>query len=394
MYKNKEILKILFITQIFYPAIYGGSEYIFYQWAKELAKKGHKIIVITQNLRGINRKDTINDIIIIRVGPPIDYKGYLTPTFYHNIGFYLMAFFYGFFTIIKYKLDIIHSNAYIPAFVGQVLSIIFHRPHIITIHDIYGLGRSDFWSRWANQFNDSRYYSFFGDLIERLCLALPASAFHTVSETSKREIERYIKNQKIVVIPNGIDENNYKFDKIKNETYAVYIGRLVFYKNLEVVINSFNMLNYKPQYKLVIVGDGPYRSKLWEIAQNNKNIIFLGRINNKKKIDLLNNCSFLVLPSLIEGFGIVIIEAFACKKPVLVSKVMPLPELVNDGNDGFTIPPFDLDKWKEKINYMFEHPNETKNMGENGYKKFKQFYSIDIIVKRLERLYFSINHYA
>ena len=83
------------------------------------------------------------------------------------------------------------------------------------------------------------------------------------------------------------------------------------------------MIKKVPDAKLVIVGEGPMRSK-WEkqVKDNNleDNIEFKGFITDKNKIELLSKCSALVFPSLVEGFGLVVLEAFAMKKPVLACR--------------------------------------------------------------------------
>ncbi len=67
-------MKILFVSQLYPPLVYGGGEYIFSKWAEELVKKGHKVTVITQNLKGSPKNEKINGVNVLRVGPKIEYK--------------------------------------------------------------------------------------------------------------------------------------------------------------------------------------------------------------------------------------------------------------------------------------------------------------------------------
>jgi glycosyltransferase involved in cell wall biosynthesis len=91
-----------------------------------------------------------------------------------------------------------------------------------------------------------------------------------------------------------------------------------------------------PEAKLVIVGEGPLKGNLVEEAKDLKeNILFTGIISHSEKVKLIKSPKFMVFPSLIEGFGIAIIEGFACSKPVIVANVGPPSDTVKDGGDWF-----------------------------------------------------------
>ena len=95
-------------------------------------------------------------------------------------------------------------------------------------------------------------------------------------------------------------------------------------------------------------------------------------------------------PSLIEGFGIVVLEGFASQKPVLVSDSKPLSDLVDDSVDGFIIKHDDVDAWAQKILTIFNDGSLGRKMGSLGRDKVSKKYSISKIVNDLEQLYKSI----
>ena len=95
----------------------------------------------------------------------------------------------------------------------------------------------------------------------------------------------------------------------------------------------------------------------------------------------------MVFPSLIEGFGVVIIEAFACKKPVLVSDIRPMSDIVRDNHSGFLISPFDEEEWANKMIYLFSNIEQQKRMGENAYQEFLNKYEIEAIITAYQELY-------
>jgi len=98
----------------------------------------------------------------------------------------------------------------------------------------------------------------------------------------------------------------------------VFIGRLVYYKHLEVVIEALKILRDKCNVRLVVLGDGPMRRD-WENLVKHYGlgdiVEFKGYVSHKEKLYYLSRCRALVLPSTFEGFGMVILEAWALRKP-------------------------------------------------------------------------------
>ena len=88
-------MKILYFTQLFYPALYAGGEYIFYQWARELVKKGHEIFVITQRLHDTTPHEVVQGIQIFRVGSAPKLSGTLPVGIFPNISFLINSYFQG-----------------------------------------------------------------------------------------------------------------------------------------------------------------------------------------------------------------------------------------------------------------------------------------------------------
>lgn len=390
-------MNILYFCQLYPPALHGGGEYIFFQWARELSKRGHKIVTITQMIKGMNDHEEIDGIEIYRVGPAIEYKGVLPPEIFENIGYVINAIAKGVTILARNDIDVIHSNTYAPALAGQICSNLFRKPHVITFHDICSLKRKDFWVKWASQKGIAASVAVIGPLIEKIVLKLSATLLHTVSETSKRDLLAYKIKKDIIVIPNGVSLEDYDTigsSDTSDNIQAIYVGRLVFYKNIETIIRALKKVILKiPNAKLIIVGDGPQKTLLKNEEEKlslTKNIVFTGRVPHKEKVELLKKSSFLVLPSLVEGFGITIIEAYACQKPVLVSEVMPLPEIVENKKDGFTIPPFDYNMWAEKMVYLLDNPHTAQEMGMHGRIKVEQQYTVKRVVDQLENVYFKL----
>lgn len=392
---SSEKLNILFFCQLYPPAIYGGGEYIFFQYARELARRGHRVFAIAQRLKGVDDFELIDGINVFRTGPSIEYHGVLPISLRNNIIFVHNSLAKGMKIVAENKIDIIHSNTYVPALAGYSCAKAFRKPHVVTFHDVYYLRREAFWGSWGSQGGSKGLVSFAGPLVEQLLLRLPSTVFHAVSKTSAEDL-LFCNVKDAVVIPNGIDMLEYSSSStVEPEDFQViFIGRLVFYKNVETIIRAFKkVVKSIPGGKLVIVGDGPMKSALIALTADlglEQNVVFAGNIPLEEKVRLLKSSSFLALPSVIEGFGIVLLEAFACSKPVLVSSVKPLTEIVENGRTGYFVSPFDVDAWADRIIEMFNNPIKTAEMGICGKERLEQNYTIPRVVDQLEDLYFSL----
>jgi len=393
-------MKVLYFTQLFYPLLFGGGEYLFFMVARELVKRGHEVHVVTQRTRGTASFEEYEGIAIHRVGREIDYTGTLPPTVSSNLEFVTRAALEGRRAISQARaagtpFDIVHSNTYTPALSGHICAKLYGIPHIITFHDVYQASDTKFWAQWMAKLSGGIpfYSSTLAKLIEKVVMKLDVSAFHTVSDASREDLIRFgVSPEKIAVIPNGIDPADYNLGRHHmpaGRRTAVYVGRLVFYKNLETVIQAFSeVVRSVPDAELNILGDGPSREKLIELALPLKGrVTFKGRVSQEEKVRSIRESSFMVFPSVMEGFGIAAIEGFACQKPVLVSDVRPLSDIVVDGRSGFVIPPFNASAWSEKMIYLFTNPSRTEEMGDAGLQDFESNYTISHVVDRIERLY-------
>ncbi len=384
-------MKILYFTQLFYPSLFGGGENVFFQWAKELKKRGHDVFVITQRLENTRSFEEYQGIKIFRVGSKPKIVGTLPVGIFSNFSFLVSAIIKGIQLARKNKFDLIHSNTYIPVISAQVCSRFFGIPHIATVHDVYLKSKENFWKDWSKQPGISNQSKCIGPWIEKKIAKTGVTLFHTVSKTSKSDLEKMGVKKKIVVIPNAIDLAHYKRKEIDTKNQAIFIGRLVFYKNLEILIKAFAQVVKKiPDAKLVIVGDGPSKQSLIDEALSaglDKNVDFKGTVSDDEKIKLLYESRVLLNPSLVEGFGLVILEAFSCSKPVIVSDTRPLSDLVSDTNDGFVLSASDSNQWANKLVELISNPALCEKMGKAGLQKVVTQYSLEKIIDSVIDLY-------
>jgi glycosyltransferase involved in cell wall biosynthesis len=259
-------------------------------------------------------------------------------------------------------------------------------------------GEGRFWESWSKHVQLGPMGSIAGKIIEQIVIRLRPTLFHAVSHSTRSDMIRAVRLKvPVAVVPNAINLEEYplQVDKKNKSAQAIYIGRLVFYKNLGTLLRAFRDVSaFVKDAQLVIVGDGPLRHWLVEeigrLGLSNR-VRLAGVVRQYDKLELLKESDFLVQPSLVEGFGMVILEAFATGRPVLVSRIPALEELVCEGVEGFTFSPFDVDELALKMRLLFENKNLCADMGRMGRDKVERSYSSPLIIQRIEGIYRDAN---
>jgi len=388
-------MKILLLSQ-FFSITRGGGEYIFNLLAKQLGENDHEVWVITNKIIGENYKN-LKNVNLVFVPPSLKYQGGLPPSFFDNLRYTIHTIRKGHKLIKQNNIDIIHSNNFAPALAGSILSSITSKPHITSVWDIFTLCGKNYWSKWAEQANVPKINSFLGPKFEKLVLKLNHKTIHTISDASKDDLVRFGAKKPINVIHPAIEEsftNNFEFKPFQ----FIYIGRLVFYKNLEVVIKAISIVKKeKPEIKLIIIGSGPYENFLKKLVNSlnlQSNIEFKGYVTTDTKIKLIQESIDMVFPSLCEGFGLVILEAFSQNRPVLVSNIRPMSDIVEHEKTGYLLNPYDEKLWANYITRLVKNPQEANLMGKNGKKVLQAKYNPESMYKKIISMYSEViqNH--
>ncbi len=166
---------------------------------------------------------------------------------------------------------------------------------------------------------------------------------------------------------------NFQKEKVNERPFFLFVGRLEKIKGLQNIIPIFKE---KQNYDLLIAGDGEYMENLKELASDSPNIKFLGRVEQNRLRNLYRDAIAVVVPSIcLETFGIIIIEAFSMKTPVIVNNLGALPEVVEDSRGGYIYnTPSEL---VEALESLAEKPELRSELGNNGYSAFLKYWSED-----------------
>lgn len=208
----------------------------------------------------------------------------------------------------------------------------------------------------------------------------PANIIIAISNFTKEEIVSLgINPEKIKLIYVASNIVNYKhFVRNQMETDVInllFVGNVFRRKGVEYLVQALKLLR-EDNIKLHIVGDTEkdpiYFQRIKTLINSsnlNEKIMFHGFFCVEKLNRFYSLADIFVLPSLWEGFGIVLLEAMQFKLPIIASNVAAIPELVKDGYNGLLVAPGDPESLSVAIKGLIESPEMRKEMGERGYQK-------------------------
>ncbi len=169
----------------------------------------------------------------------------------------------------------------------------------------------------------------------------------------------------------------------------LFVGRLSAEKGVITLLKAWMELNMS-DWQLNIVGDGAEKSNLQKFVNDEgmTNVQFLGYLNSSQVAIAMQSAIAIVVPSQwYETFGRVIVEAFACSKPVIASDLGALSELITSEHNGFLVPCDRVSAWAEKLRWCGTHPEEMRIMGSNAFKTYQTLYTSSVNYQQLMAIY-------
>ena len=291
----------------------------------------------------------------------------------------------NFFTIPKlkkyfteYQPDIIHTHLGHADILGQLSARGSKAKKFCTIHNIY----------FTKNFLDIVIYKIYKYILRggTYVISISRSVEDHVINTLK------IARESSFLLPNAIpQEAVFKSKKSNDKIKILFVGRLVKQKNVETLIKALNTLNDKDFRKSIevdIVGDGPLMGKLIALTKSLKLSHMISFEGNKKNVEsYYQKADIFVLPSIWEGFGLVILESFKAKVAVISSNIEGPSELIRHGFNGLLFEPGDYIGLANNLEELIKNVKKRENIAENGQNTLKEEYHIDVYVKKLNVLY-------
>lgn len=294
----------------------------------------------------------------------------------------------NFFTVFKFlvrvRCDVVHAQYVFPSALWGLAGKILRIPVVVTSHGV------DIQKDKSIGYGMRLYRS----LAMYIWLTLKLIDIHIVVSKSmvKDAIEAGSNPSKIQVVYNGINtrkasllgdiETVEKYGIRKEDFVILYLGRLHPKKSPEDVVKAFPRVVQKvPNAKLVIADKGSEEAKLKKLVEELKlqgKVIFTGFVSENEKWSLLKRCDVFVLPSIVEAFGIALIEAMACGKPVIATRVGPFPEIIKNGETGILVPAHSPSDLADAIINLAQDPKKECLLGKKQKKKLK----IDLTLER------------
>lgn len=383
-------MKILMLSWEYPPQNEGKLSNHVYNLSHELSKLGHEIHVITceEGTEPIEGEE--NGVFVHRVTPyKIDTKDFTKWAMQLNFAMIEE----GIRIIRNYgKFDIIHAHDWVVAFSAKTLKWSFNIPMICTIH------ATEHGKNNGIRTDMQRYIS-----STEWLLTYEAYKVIVCSNYMKSEVQTLFKipSNKICIIPNGVNTEEFKlnFDKKEfrkkyakeDEKIIFFIGRHIFEKGVYLLVEIAPEIIHKfNNIKFVIAGGGPIRDELQErVIQMglSEKILFPGYLTKDERNKLYNVSNITVIPSIYEPFGMVALEAMASGCPVVVSDTGGLSEIIQHKENGMK---FISGSRESLVHNICEVLQDDDLYGKIRKRPIKEKYSWNIIGKNTETEYLSI----
>lgn len=191
--------------------------------------------------------------------------------------------------------------------------------------------------------------------------------------TKQSLINNGVDENKIHVIPYGVDLNKfpYKEKSFLNKMIFIYVGNVNKRKGINLLIDSWNSCKNQNGKELWIVG--PISESIRSEYQNQKEIIFFGKVEHNNLVSFLHQANVFVFPSYFDGFGLVILEAMAAGLPIIASTNCGAPDLITNGYEGFIIDAGDKEQLTSRIDFFMDEPEQSLIMGKHARKTSENF---------------------
>ncbi|NYB52586.1 MAG: glycosyltransferase family 4 protein [Methanobacteriaceae archaeon] len=370
-------MKILQTPVRFYPYIGGVENYVYYL-SQELVQMGHEVNVLCANEPVSAEYGTVNGINIKRlfsIGKIANTN--LTPGLLRALS--------------REDFDIIHTHIPTPwsADLSAYISSKNKKPLVLTYHnDVTGKG-------FANHI--AKLYNATG--LQRV---LKKADRIIITQASYFESSPYLKpyHEKILVVPNGVNINKFQPSKAKEKNTLFFLSVLDEYhkyKGLDYLLNALKIVkNEIKSVKLIVGGKGVLLKSYGELATKlglEENVEFVGFIPDDKLSDYYSQANIFVLPSISpvqEGFGIVALEALACKTPVVTTNIVGIADDLKKSESGTVVKPKDVESLAQGIIKILNNQKLQLTMGENGRKMVGEKYTWKKVAETMVNIYSEI----
>ena len=332
-------MKIVDVNPFFYP-FYGGIEHRMHLIAKELASRGHDVIIVTGQLPGTEAEETsVDGYRIIRLSskfinvynpPYITSKGLLEK-------------------LNEIDADIVNFNyRWAPSYTKDMRK--YRGKKVFTYHNMWGEGIGI--QHTMSEFNDNRFRKTL-DTFDHII---------AVSDYVRDDlIRRGVPSDDITTACPCLE----RYPELSDEEgdYILSLGRLVRTKGLDYLVEAMKDIDAK----LIICGKGPDAKRLAKKIEKyglSDRIEMKGWVSEEEKEQLMSRCKLFVMPSLFESYGLAALEIMSYGRPIVCTDVNGLPDTVKDA--GTYVKPKDTKGIADAVNSLLSDKDKRKELGTNA----------------------------
>lgn len=198
----------------------------------------------------------------------------------------------------------------------------------------------------------------------------------------------------IEIVPEAIDADFFRPSDLEREPLILFVGSLIERKGTRDLIAAMTYIRQKsPGYRLVIVGEGPQRSTLENLASKLRLtdwVSFVGAQSQDQVRQWMQRARLVVLPSLEEAFGIVLLEALACGTPCVGTQVGGIPEIISP-EVGCLVPPANPEALADAIDSILEREEVWQTMSQSARRRVEECgFTWSQVAARLVQVYHSV----
>jgi glycosyltransferase involved in cell wall biosynthesis len=169
--------------------------------------------------------------------------------------------------------------------------------------------------------------------------------------------------------------------------HVLLLGGPWYLKGADVLIKAFQRVSRRfPNYRLKVVGYTPDREYFEALAAGDPSVELHGPVRYEEVLKLMAECAVFVLPSRTEAMGCVLLEAMACRKPIIASRVDGIPTYVKDGFNGLLVEPGSVDDLAAKLQIVLENEAYARKLADNAYRYVHEELSEHVYLDRFSTL--------
>ena len=223
-------------------------------------------------------------------------------------------------------------------------------------------------------------------------LALSRAARVTAPSNSLEEgVARLgIPRKRLTVVPDGVDTGFFRPGPPSRQPVILFVGALTASKGVQYLLRSFpHVIRQAPAYRAVVIGDGPARQDLMRLAQElgiETEVQFTGSLPQLAVRDWMQRAQILVLPSLNEGLGVVLLEALACGLPCVGSRVGGIPDVITP-DVGLLVPPGHPNDLAAAILAILQNAQARRQMSMKARERAVRLYAWPSVATRLAEVF-------